>query len=292
MDLDVRGGEIVGFLGPNGAGKTTTLRMLTTLLEPTAGNAPVAGHDLRTDPDGVRRSIGYVAQGGSAGSDARVCEELVFQAQFYGIPDGRANSGGRAAGPSSTWAGWAVGTSRRSPVDSGGGWTSRWAWCTRRRWCSSTSRRLDSTRRAARTCGSTSSAPGARCHGLPDHPLPGRGGLPLRPHPDHRRRPDRGQGHPGRAQAPVSGDLVSLSVPVRAADVNAVRGLPPIRRRPSPRVDGSTVSRGCPTASGRSRTAARAGRCRDRLDGLAIERPTLDDVFLTLTGRTLREEAA
>src|SRR5699024_2031186 len=71
--------------GPNGAGKTTTLQMLTTLLEPTAGDATVAGHDLRTDPAGVRRSIGYVAQGGSAGSDAKVGEELLFQGQFYGM---------------------------------------------------------------------------------------------------------------------------------------------------------------------------------------------------------------
>ena len=68
VDLDVDAGEIVGFLGPNGAGKTTTLRMLTTLLEPTAGTATVAGYDLRTDPVGVRRSIGYVPQ---SGVDAR-----------------------------------------------------------------------------------------------------------------------------------------------------------------------------------------------------------------------------
>ena len=55
VDIDVQAGEVVGFLGPNGAGKTTTLRMLTTLLEPTAGEASVAGHDLRTDPVGVRQ---------------------------------------------------------------------------------------------------------------------------------------------------------------------------------------------------------------------------------------------
>ncbi|NEA24125.1 ATP-binding cassette domain-containing protein, partial [Actinomadura bangladeshensis] len=64
VDLRVAPGEIVGFLGPNGAGKTTVLRMLTTLLAPTAGTATVAGRDLRRDPAGVRRRIGYVAQGG------------------------------------------------------------------------------------------------------------------------------------------------------------------------------------------------------------------------------------
>src|SRR5581483_8535524 len=62
VDIEVRPGEIVGFLGPNGAGKTTTLRMLTTLLAPDAGEAKVAGHDLRREPVAVRRRIGYVPQ--------------------------------------------------------------------------------------------------------------------------------------------------------------------------------------------------------------------------------------
>lgn len=63
VDLDVaEGGEVVGFLGPNGAGKTTTLRMLTTLLRPTAGTATVNGYDVVEDPVSVRRSIGYVSQ--------------------------------------------------------------------------------------------------------------------------------------------------------------------------------------------------------------------------------------
>ncbi len=84
VDLFVRRGEIVGFLGPNGAGKTTTLRMLTTLLQPTAGQAR-AGCDLRGDPVGVRRSIGYVPQGGSADPGCTVGEELVLQARLYDV---------------------------------------------------------------------------------------------------------------------------------------------------------------------------------------------------------------
>jgi ABC-2 type transport system ATP-binding protein len=85
VDLDVEPGELVGFLGPNGAGKTTTLRMLTTLLTPTAGTATVAGHDLLTDPLGVRREIGYVGQNGGAGPECPVGEELVLQGRFYGL---------------------------------------------------------------------------------------------------------------------------------------------------------------------------------------------------------------
>jgi ABC-2 type transport system ATP-binding protein len=91
VDLSVAEGEIVGFLGPNGAGKTTTLRMLTTLLRPTAGTATVAGADLLADPVGVRRRIGYVPQaigatGGGSDPNAKVAEELTFQAQVYRVP--------------------------------------------------------------------------------------------------------------------------------------------------------------------------------------------------------------
>jgi ABC-2 type transport system ATP-binding protein len=85
VDLEVKAGELVGFLGPNGAGKTTTLRMLTTLLEPTSGEATVAGCDLRKDPVGVRRRIGYVAQGGGSTPELKVIEELVLQGRFYGL---------------------------------------------------------------------------------------------------------------------------------------------------------------------------------------------------------------
>jgi len=83
VDFTVNAGEIIGFLGPNGAGKTTTLRMLTTLLTPTAGTATVAGCDLAADPQGVRRRIGYVSQGGGADSACRVREELILQARLY-----------------------------------------------------------------------------------------------------------------------------------------------------------------------------------------------------------------
>jgi ABC-2 type transport system ATP-binding protein len=83
VDFVVGPGEIVGFLGPNGAGKTTTLRMLTTLLRPSAGSATVAGCDLDADAEGVRRRIGYVAQGGGTDPRCRVREELRLQAELY-----------------------------------------------------------------------------------------------------------------------------------------------------------------------------------------------------------------
>jgi ABC-2 type transport system ATP-binding protein len=95
VDLDVEAGEIVGFLGPNGAGKTTTLRMLTTLLEPTAGTATVAGCDLVADPVGVRRRIGYVSQSGSTYPDARAGEEVVDHARLYGMSTAEATERGQ-----------------------------------------------------------------------------------------------------------------------------------------------------------------------------------------------------
>ena len=86
VDFDVRRGEIVGLLGPNGAGKTTTLRMLTTLLAPSAGSARVAGYDLGSQPREVRRRIGYVAQvGATPAAGTRVGEELVTQARLQGL---------------------------------------------------------------------------------------------------------------------------------------------------------------------------------------------------------------
>lgn len=95
VDIDVAEGEVVGFLGPNGAGKTTTLRMLTTLLRPTAGEATVAGYDVVTQSAEVRRRIGYVSQVGSTGSETRAGEEVVDHAMLYGMSRADATSHAR-----------------------------------------------------------------------------------------------------------------------------------------------------------------------------------------------------
>lgn len=92
IDLDVEAGQLVAFLGPNGAGKSTTLRMLTTLLPPTSGTATVAGRDVARDPAGVRARIGYVGQKNSAGENHRVRDELVTQGRCYGLSTSQAVS--------------------------------------------------------------------------------------------------------------------------------------------------------------------------------------------------------
>jgi ABC-2 type transport system ATP-binding protein len=85
VNIDVAEGELVAFLGPNGAGKSTTLRMLTTLLPPTAGTATVAGADIVREPAEVRSRIGYIGQGNGGGHSFRVIDELRCQGLFYGM---------------------------------------------------------------------------------------------------------------------------------------------------------------------------------------------------------------
>jgi ABC-2 type transport system ATP-binding protein len=85
VDLKVNEGEIYGFLGPNGAGKTTTMRMLSTLLDPTSGHATVCGYDLRRESGKVRTQIGYVGQKGGAEPKETGRENLVLQGRLYGM---------------------------------------------------------------------------------------------------------------------------------------------------------------------------------------------------------------
>ncbi|MFD6351941.1 ABC transporter ATP-binding protein [Nocardia tengchongensis] len=92
IDFDVRYGEIIGLLGPNGAGKTTTLRMISTLLAPTAGEATVVGADLRTQARTVRSRIGYVPQGGSTNETELVEDELILQARLFGLSKAEAKA--------------------------------------------------------------------------------------------------------------------------------------------------------------------------------------------------------
>ncbi len=85
ISFNVKEGEILGFLGPNGAGKTTTLNMLSTLLRPTSGTATINGHDILTEPDAVRRSIGYVFQDTTLDIELTGRENLDFHGRIYGL---------------------------------------------------------------------------------------------------------------------------------------------------------------------------------------------------------------
>lgn len=85
VSFSVEIGELFGLLGPNGAGKTTILNMLTTLLLPTAGDAEIAGYDLRRDPDGIRNNIGIIFQDPSLDIGLTGRENLEFHAMMYNI---------------------------------------------------------------------------------------------------------------------------------------------------------------------------------------------------------------
>lgn len=85
ITFEVRTGEVFGFLGANGAGKTTAIRMLTGLLAPSAGEATVAGHDIRTEPEAVKRNIGYMSQRFSLYDDLTVRENIQLYGGIYDL---------------------------------------------------------------------------------------------------------------------------------------------------------------------------------------------------------------
>jgi ABC-2 type transport system ATP-binding protein len=96
VDLHVDEGQIFGFLGPNGAGKSTTMRMLTTLLTPDGGSATIVGYDLLLQPAHIREYIGYVSQSGGASSMSTGYENLILQGQLYGMKRAEADKRAQA----------------------------------------------------------------------------------------------------------------------------------------------------------------------------------------------------
>ncbi|GAB3546728.1 ABC-2 type transport system ATP-binding protein [Actinopolyspora lacussalsi] len=95
VEFSAREGRVLGLLGPNGAGKTTAVRILTTLLRPDAGSASVAGHDVLTEPNAVRRSIGLSGQYAAVDENLTGRENLYMVGRLYGMnrPDARTRAG-------------------------------------------------------------------------------------------------------------------------------------------------------------------------------------------------------
>jgi ABC-2 type transport system ATP-binding protein len=290
VDLDIAEGEVVGFLGPNGAGKTTTLRMLTTLLRPTSGTATVAGYDVTTQAQEVRRRIGYVSQAGGAYSYARAGDEVVDHGMLYGMSRAEATRRGEQLFEQLDLPGlW-----RRTPKQMSGG----------------QKRRLDIVMGLVHDPTlvfldepTTGLDPQARAnlwehiaglrtrHGatvfLTTHYLDEADALS-----DRIIIIDGGRivasDTAENLKAAVAGDLVDLEVadPTRIGDAATALG----SIAETVEVDGSRVS-------GRVAHAGRAipglvgelDRLGIALAAIEVHRPTLDDVFLTLTGRSLRD---
>jgi ABC-2 type transport system ATP-binding protein len=284
VDIDVAEGELVGFLGPNGAGKSTTLRMLTTLLQPTAGEAIIAGHDLLTDPAGVRRNIGYVGQKNGAGLDQRVGDELDFQARFYGLSKHDARR--KVAGLLERFE--LQGMEKRAVITLSGGQQRRLDIAMgmlhdpRLLFLDEPSTALDPQSRRnlwdhIRQLKADGTTVFLTTHYLDEADFLSDRLLVI----DH--GSIVGEGSPDELKNSVSGDLVVLGTPqasvVATKFENAV-------------VDGDKVSFRIPNGD-----RALPGLLRDlgdlgvELHSVQVHRPTLDDVFLTMTGRSLREEA-
>jgi ABC-2 type transport system ATP-binding protein len=297
VDLDVAEGEVVGFLGPNGAGKTTTLRMLTTLLRPTAGEATVAGYDVVRESEQVRRSIGYVSQAGGAFSGARAGDEVVDHGMLYGMKAADARARGQEL---------------FSQLDLEGLWTRM-----PKNMSGGQRRRLDIVMGLIHEPTlvfldepTTGLDPQARAN-LWEHiaELRSRRGATvfLTTHYldeadtlsdriliiDHGRIVAADTSDNLKAQ--VSGDLVDLEVSDPDLVSRAAERLDAIaestsRGARSVEIDGNHVR-------GRVQRAGKAvpGLLRDlheadiALDSIEVHRPTLDDVFLALTGRSLRD---
>jgi ABC-2 type transport system ATP-binding protein len=293
VDIDVAEGEIVGFLGPNGAGKTTTLRMLTTLLKPTSGAATVAGFDLEREPVQVRKAIGYVSQSGSTNRQAISGSEIVYHGMLYGITREQAERRGRELfdqldlgemwdRPTKTLSG---GQRRRLDIAMGLVHDPRLVFL------DEPTTGLDPQARAnlwvhisdlREKRGSTVfltthylDEADALCDRILviDH-----GAIVASDTPDALKRQ-------------VSGDLIALTVAAESDVVTASETLAAIARSAAS-VDGLQVSArvldGGAELPGLLRALDVAGVS---LASIEVRRPTLDDVFLTMTGRSLREAA-
>ncbi|MDR2983967.1 MAG: ATP-binding cassette domain-containing protein [Nocardiopsaceae bacterium] len=297
VDLTVKAGEIVGFLGPNGAGKTTTLRMLTTLLRPTAGTATVAGCDLLRDPVGVRRRIGYVPQAigvtaGGTDPNALVGEEMAIQGRVYRLT--AAQTAERAALLTSQLE--LTGLENRQCKTLSGGQR----------------RRLDIALGLIHSPvvvfldePTTGLDPQSRSN-LWDHirGLRERLGTTVFLTTHYLEEADAlcdrvlvidngkiiAEGVPDELKRRISGDVITLSVRADPGRAKAVlTGYPGVRDLAA---DGKairmTVTGGEHALPGILRALDAAGIT---MESIQLARPTLDDVFLTLTGRSLRDDS-
>jgi ABC-2 type transport system ATP-binding protein len=297
VDLTIKAGEIVGFLGPNGAGKTTTLRMLTTLLRPTAGTATVAGCDLLRDPVGVRRRIGYVPQAigvtaGGTDPNCLVSEELAIQGRVYRLTASQTTQ--RSALLTSQLE--LTGLENRLCKTLSGGQR----------------RRLDIALGLVHSPlvvfldePTTGLDPQSRSN-LWDHirGLRERLGTTVFLTTHYLEEADAlcdrvlvidngkiiAEGVPDELKRQISGDVVTLSVTAGTATAErTMAGYPGVR---DISVDGKairmTVEHGEHALPGMLRALDAEGIT---MESIQLARPTLDDVFLTLTGRSLRDDS-
>jgi ABC-2 type transport system ATP-binding protein len=290
LTLRVTRGEVVGLLGPNGAGKTTTMRMLSTLEQPTTGSATVAGHDLLRDARGVRQAIGLVAQTGGTRPIATARDELLLQARIHRLsaPAEQAQAmietfdlAGLADRPTMTLSG---GQRRRLDLAIG------LIHAPSVIFLDEPTAALDPPGRAdlwqhIRTLRQRAGATIV----LSTHHLDEADALCDRVLIlDHGRLV--AEDSPARLKQQLGDDVLTVDLGVGAGNAHsAVAGLSGVR---GVRADGNELRIGCANADELiSRVVLSLHDNGVEVRGLHTERPTLDDVFLALTGHSTRQEA-
>ena len=285
IDLEVRAGEIFGFLGPNGAGKSTTISMLCTLLTPTAGVARVAGIDVVHDPAAVRQRIGLVFQDPSLDEQLTGRENLEFHAFVYSVPaqdrrrriDEMLNLlqlADRAASPVKTYSG---GMKRRLEIARG------MLHQPQILFLDEPTLGLDpQTRKSIWThLNELRSAKGVTIFMTTHY-------MDEAEYCDRIAIIDRGKivalGTPEELKQMVGGDVVTITStqPEDAArEINKLLGVTPTRDNGSLRME---------VPDGKAFVPRLVRELSAPVDTVSLRRPSLDDVFLKLTGRAIREE--
>jgi len=304
LTMDIAAGSLTALLGPNGAGKSTTLRMLTTLLPPTSGHATVCGADVATEPDAVRRSIGYIGQKNGAAQYYRVRDELVSQGAFYGL--GRLER--RARADELLEALDLTELARRTTMTLSGG---------QRRRVDIALGLVPAPRLLFLDEPSTGLDPQSRAH-LWDHllSLRERYGMTLVLTTHYLEEADRfaervlvvdhgrliADDTAARLKAELAGDRIVLTLPGSTPDDDVLAVLRTVAARPDGLEHAAVtvpegpatryvvvVDHGDRVLPGLLATLTARG---ERVLAAELHQPTLDDVFLGLTGRSLREEQA
>ena len=293
VDLDLAAGIVLGLLGPNGAGKTTLVRILATLLRADAGTARVLGFDVAQDAAEVRKRIGLVGQYAAVDENLTGLENLVMVGRLYG--SSRRDATGRGPRAAGTLRARRCGQTNRQDVLGRDAAPPRPRGRTSGRATRAVPGRAHHRARPAqpdRYVGDHRAAGGRRHHGAAHDPVPGRG----RPAGRHDRgdRPRDGDrpGHIRSAQGSdrIGGERLEVRLEDRSQCEAAMRALGPMSDE-VPAIEGHVVTMHVRRRSGTVVESVR--RLSDvgvDVGDLALRRPTLDDVFLTLTGHTAEEE--
>ena len=298
LDLTIAANQTVAILGPNGAGKTTFIRTVATLLRPDRGTLSVAGLDIAHSPMAIRRLIGLAGQSAAVEASMTGRENLVMVARLYGQ---NARTAKASAKPrSSSWSRSArrpTAPSRRTrgACAAASTWGPAWSAVPD---CSCWTRRPPASIRAAAasSCGTPSGTWDSRVPSiLLTTQYPRRGGSTRRFHRHHRRRPGHRPGHARRAQVEAESRTHDRAAhprrrqparppppswPRTGTEANRPSSAPPGARWPQP---------------GRAQLLPAVVRALDdaaiTVEDITLRRPTLDEVFLALTGHTATDTA-